>query len=75
VTAEARHLCKFFQMCVHVVKTLWDLLLRDDPLPEGGRSKHLLWALYFLKVYPKQSLGCLAIGATAGAVKPKTHRK
>ena len=42
---------------------------------KGGRPKHLLWALHFMKVYPKQSPGCLAVGASAGAVDPKTHRK
>jgi hypothetical protein len=28
-----------------------------------------------MKVYPKQSPGCSAVGASAGAVNPKTHRK
>ncbi len=28
-----------------------------------------------MKVYPKQSPGCLAVGKSAGAVDPKTHRK
>jgi hypothetical protein len=28
-----------------------------------------------MKVYPKRSPGCLAVGASAGAVDPKTHRK
>ncbi len=28
-----------------------------------------------MKVYPKQSPGCSAVGASAGAVDPKTHRK
>jgi hypothetical protein len=28
-----------------------------------------------MKLYPKQSPGCLAVGASAGAVDPKTHRK
>jgi hypothetical protein len=31
--------------------------------------------LYFIKVYPKQGLGCLVVGAFAGAVDPKTHCK
>jgi hypothetical protein len=30
---------------------------------------------YFLKVYPKQSLGCLLVGASASAVDLKTHCK
>ena len=28
-----------------------------------------------MKVYPKQSPGCLAVGASAGAVDPQIHRK
>jgi hypothetical protein len=28
-----------------------------------------------MKVYPKQGPGCLVIGASAGAVDLKTHRK
>ena len=28
-----------------------------------------------MKVYPKQSPGFLAVGASAGAVDPKTHHK
>ena len=51
------------------------MLERDSLLPEGSCPKHLLWALHFMKVYPKQSPGCLAVGASAGAVDPKTHRK
>ncbi len=58
-----------------VVKKTWELLKRKSLLPEGGRPKHLLWALHFMKVYPKQSPGCLAVSASAGAVDPKTHRK
>jgi hypothetical protein len=27
-----------------------------------------------MKVYPKQSPGCLTVGASAGAVDPQTHR-
>ena len=74
-TTETRHFREFFGTSVLVVKKTWELLERDSLLPEGGRPKHLLWALHFMKVYPKQSPGCLAVGASAGAVDPKTHRK
>ena len=57
-----------------VVQETWELLERDSLLPEVGRTKHLLWALHFMKVYPKQSLGCLAVGASAGAVDLQTYR-
>ncbi len=58
-----------------VVKKTWELLKRDSLIPEGGRPKYLLWALHFMKVYPKQSPRCSAVGALAGAVDPKTNRK
>ena len=64
-TTETWHFRELFGTSVLVVKTL----------PEGGHPKHLLWALHFMKVYPKQSPGCSAVGASAGAVDPKTHRK
>ena len=47
----------------------------QQALTKGGCPEHLLWMLYFLKVYSKQGLGCLVVGATAGAINPKTHRK
>ena len=60
-----------------IVKKIWELLDRDSllPEPEGGCPKHLLWALHFMKVYPRQSPGCSAVGAFARAVGPKTQRK
>jgi hypothetical protein len=60
---------------VLAVEKVWKLLERDSLLPEGGRPKHLLWALHFMKVYPKQSPGCSAVGVSADAVDPKNHRK
>ncbi len=74
-TTETRHFREFFGTSVLVVEKTWELLERDSLLPEGGRPKHLLWALHFMKVYPKQSPGCSAVGASAGAVDPKTDRK
>jgi len=74
-TTETRHFREFFGTSVLVVEKTWELLERDSLLPEGGHPKHLLWALHFMKVYPKQSPGCSAVGASAGAVDPKTHRK
>ena len=62
-------------MSILIVKIVWELLDRDSVLAEGGHPKHLLWALHFMKVYPKQSPGCSAVDASAGAVDPKTHRK
>jgi hypothetical protein len=72
---EARLFREFFGTSVRVVGILWELIVRDKLRPRGGRPEHLLWALYFMKVYPKQGPGCLVIGASTGAVDPKTHRK
>jgi hypothetical protein len=60
---------------VRVVKILWELVIRDKLQPRGGRPEHLLWMLLFMKVYPKQGLGCLVVGASANTVDPKTLRK
>jgi hypothetical protein len=72
---EARHFREFFGTSVLIVEKVWNLLERDSLLPERCNPKHLLWALHFMKVYPKQSSGCLAVGASDGAVDPKTHKK
>jgi hypothetical protein len=72
VTMEIWNFREFFGMSVLVVKKLG---VAREGLPEGGRPKHLLWALDFMKVYPKQSSGCLAVSASVGAVDLNTHRK
>jgi hypothetical protein len=66
---------KFFGMSVRVVEILWELVVCDKLQPGGGHPEHLLWMLFFMKVYPKQGPGWLVVGASASAVNPKTHRK
>ena len=44
-------------------------------LPEAGEPKHLLWALFFMKTYPKQGHACSVVGSSSGAVDPKTVQK
>jgi hypothetical protein len=60
---------------ISIVSMVWDMLVASGLRPEKSCPKHLLWALYFLKVYPKQSSGCSVVGASMGAVDPKTIRK
>jgi hypothetical protein len=43
--------------------------------PKKCKPKHLLWALYFLKVYPREGPGCSAVGRSKGATNPKTMQK
>ncbi len=64
-----------FLVSVLAFKKTWELLERDSLTPFGCRPKHLLWALQFMRVYPKQSPGCSAVGGLACAVNPKIHRK
>ncbi len=73
--SAVHHFCKFFGMSMRIVETLWDLLKRVSLLPKKSCQKHLLWALYFLKVCRKQSPGCWAVGKSAIAVDPKMHHK
>ena len=56
-TTETRHFREFFGTSVLIVERVWELLDRDSLFPEGGRPKHLIWALHFMMVYPKQSPG------------------
>ena len=74
---ETRLFREFFRTSVDAVSIVWDLLARDSLLPEKGRLKHLLWALHFMKTYPKQGLGCSVVGASAGAIdpEPSTRRR
>ena len=72
---ERRGFREFFGTSVEIVCMLWHLLVEHNLLPEGGKLKHLLWTLYFFKVYPKQGPGCAALGGSGGAIDPKTLRK
>jgi hypothetical protein len=56
---EARLFREFFGTSMRVVEILWELIVRDKLRPRGGRPEHLLWALYFMKVYVIISLSGL----------------
>ncbi len=62
-------------MNVRIVEAIWELVIHDELHPMGGQLEHLLWALYFLKIYPKQGTVCAVVGASNGAINPKTHWK
>ncbi len=51
------------------------MLLEDGLRPKKSKPKHLLWTLYFLKVYPREAPGCSAVGGSKGAIDPKTLQK
>ncbi len=58
-----------------IVRMVWDMLVEGGLLPKKGEPKHLLWTLYFLKCYQKEGPGYAAVGASKGAIDPKTMRK
>ena len=72
---EDRRFREHFGAPFAIVRMVWDMLEEGGLLPEKGEPKHLLWALYFLKCYPKEGPGCAIVGGSKGAIDPKTMRK
>jgi len=72
---EDRRFRELFGARVEIVVLLWEMMEEDNLLPEKSKPKHLLWSLYFLKVYPREGAGCAAVGGSGGAIDPKTLRK
>ena len=72
---EDRRFREHFGAPFAIVRMVWDMLVEGGLLPNKGEPKHLLWSLYFLKCYPKEGPGCAAVGASKGAIDPKTMRK
>ena len=72
---EARLFREHFGSSPAVVSILWHRLDEHALLPPRCQIWHLLWALYFFKVYPKQGTACCVAGGPTGAVDPKTFRK
>ena len=56
-TTEVRHFRKLFGTSVHIIKILWDLLLRDSVLSSQMVDARSICFVPSLKVYSKQSLG------------------
>jgi hypothetical protein len=52
-STEARLFREFFGMSMRVVEILWEVVVCNKLQPRGGRPEHLLWMLYFMKVYSK----------------------
>ena len=72
---EDRRSRSLFGALFEIVHMVWDMLGEGSLHPEKNKPKHLLWTLYFLKVYPREGLGCTAIGMSRGAVDPSTMYK
>ena len=71
ITTEDREFRTHFGCGVLVFITLWNLLLKTNLRPDGGRIEHLLWTLLFLKEYCKQSVLC----SMCGGIDKETLKK
>jgi hypothetical protein len=74
-TMEDRRFRSLFRARTEIMLKVWSMLLEDGLRPKKSKPKHLLWTLYFLKVYPREAPGCSAVGGSKGAIDPKTLRK
>jgi hypothetical protein len=72
---EDRCFCELFGVSIGIVLQVWHMLDDGGLLLEKTKPKHLLWTLYFMKVYPQEAPACSAVGGSGGAVDPKTLRK
>ena len=61
----------------HIALLLWQMLSAYDYLPDQPATTiaHLLWALFFMMVYPSETVLCGAVGGDKGVIDPKTIRK
>jgi hypothetical protein len=76
VAIKDHQFCSFFGAWMEIAPVVvWDMLEEGGLCPDKSHSKHLLWMLYFLKVYPSEGPRCSAVGGLKGAIEPKTMRK
>jgi hypothetical protein len=71
---EDRRFRGLFGARIEIVLKVWLMLGEGGLRPEKSKPKHLLWMLYFLKVYQREAPGCSAVGGSKGAIDPKTCR-
>ncbi len=72
---EDRRFRSFFGVRNEIVLKVWGVLGEGGLRPANSKPKHLLWALYFLKVFLREGSGCSAVGGSKGAIGPKTMHK
>ena len=59
---EDRNFREHFGCSVLIFLTVWNMLVKTDFMPVGGRIEHMLWALLFMKEYCKQKVLCSMCG-------------
>jgi hypothetical protein len=68
---EDRRFRSLFGARIKIVLRVWLMLWEDGLRPKKSKPKHLLWTLYFLKVYRREAPGCSAVDGLKGAIDPK----
>ena len=74
-TCEDRRFRSFFGCGASVALVCWNTLSQYGAIPEGGMIIHMLWAMYWMKCYPKQEEASAISGGSGGAIDPKTWKK
>jgi len=67
---EDHRLRGLFGARIEIVLKVWLMLGEGGLRPKKSKPKHLLWMLYYLKVYPREAPGCSAVGRSKGAIDP-----
>jgi len=70
-----RDFSSLFGTKVEVVFIVWQKLTSTGNMPHGGKPKHLLWALLFLKTYATETIMLRIIGSGGGVQNRTTLRK
>ena len=63
---EDRRFHELFRASIGVVLHVWNAMEEGGLLPKESRPKHLLWMLYFLRVYPARLLDALPLAVGEG---------
>jgi hypothetical protein len=61
---EDRQFRSFFYVRQDINEMVWDILGEGGLHPKKSKPKHLLWALYFMKVYPREDPRCSAVSGS-----------
>jgi hypothetical protein len=75
VTMEDNQFRSFFSTQMEIINIVWNMLEEGSLRPKKSKPKHLLWALYFLKIYPREGPRRFTVGGSKVAINPKTMRK
>ena len=69
-TSNLRLFRGVFGASTMAIAIVWNLLVGQGTVPEGGKPSHLLWELFFIKTYANEEV----LSSTFGTDK-KTSRK